>query len=148
MGNTAKLDGFRPPSFEVHFGGKRIRYRAKTTAGPLKIPDARVFTDILIRVIDGQDWQTAIFDRNVLQARSTETARRLARLIRSRLALMDVELWRLVRDGDGDTATHVEHAVEPTARKVQLNAERLDPWVAEWERTRRPGVRQGPSWLT
>jgi hypothetical protein len=49
---------------------------------------------------------TAVLDQNVLQARTAETARRLARLIRARLTLMDADLWRLVRDGTGDTATH------------------------------------------
>ena len=48
----------------------------------------------------------AIVDRNLLQARSPETARRLARLIRKRLQTMEVDLWKLVRDGTGEVATH------------------------------------------
>jgi hypothetical protein len=83
-----------------------MRYRADITAGSLKVPESRVIADLLIRGIDGQEWDVAILDRNVLQARTAETARRLARLIRSRLALMEAELWRLVRDGTGDTAPH------------------------------------------
>ena len=42
----------------------------------------------------------------MLQARSPETARRLARLIRKRLQTMKVDLWKLVRDGTGEVATH------------------------------------------
>jgi hypothetical protein len=83
-----------------------MRYRADITAGSLKVPESRVIADLLLRGVDGSDWGAAVVEQNVLQTRTTETARRLARLIRGRLALMDTELWRLVRDGTGDTATH------------------------------------------
>jgi hypothetical protein len=83
-----------------------MRYRADITAGSLKVPESRVIADLLLRGVDGADWDKAVLDQNVLQARTTETARRLARLIRARLTLMEAGLWRLVRDGNGDTATH------------------------------------------
>lgn len=86
--------------------GGVMRYRADITAGSLKVPESRVIADLLLRGVDGSDWDRAVFDQNVLQTRSGETARRLARLIRGRLTLMDADLWRLVRDGAGDTATH------------------------------------------
>ena len=78
-----------------------MRYRADITAGSLKVPESRVIADLLIRGIDGQEWDAAILDQNVLQARTGETARRLARLIRSRLALINfgrtkVEYKRMV----------------------------------------------------
>ena len=44
--------------------------------------------------------------QNVLQARTSETARRLTRLIRGRLGRMQPDLWRLVRDGSGTVAAH------------------------------------------
>ncbi len=89
-------------------GAKRgaMRYRAHITACSLKVAESRVIADLLLRGTDGRDWDTALRDQNVLQARSTETARRLGRLIRARLTLMGADLWRLVRDGSGDTATH------------------------------------------
>ncbi len=83
-----------------------MRYRADITAGSLKVPESRVIADLLLRGVDVADWDKAVLDQNVLQARTTETARRLARLIRARLTLMEAGLWRLVRDGTGDTATH------------------------------------------
>lgn len=83
-----------------------MRYRADITAGSLKVPESRVIADLLLRGVDGNDWDKAVLDQNVLQARTTETARRLARLIRARLTLMDAGLWRLIRDGAGDTAIH------------------------------------------
>jgi len=45
-------------------------------------------------------------DRNLLQARTAETAMRFARLIRGRLETMEADLWKLVRDGTGEVATH------------------------------------------
>ncbi len=97
--------------------GAVMRYRADITAGSLKVPESRVIADLLLRGVDGSDWDRAVFDQNVLQARSAETARRLARLIRARLTLMDADLWRLVRDGAGDTAIH---AVLATAVKHSM----------------------------
>lgn len=83
-----------------------MRYRADITAGSLKVPESRVIADLLLRGVDGKTWDEAVLGQNVLQARTTETARRMARLIRARLTLMGADLWRLVRDGSGDTATH------------------------------------------
>ena len=70
------------------------------------MPQSRIIADLLLRGVNGADWETAIFDQNVLQTRSPATAKRLARLIRKRLELMDADLWRLARDGSGDVATH------------------------------------------
>ena len=44
--------------------------------------------------------------RNVLQARSPATARRLTKLVKDRLIKMGPDLWRIIRDGKGDVATH------------------------------------------
>jgi len=107
----------------------RMRYRADITAGSLKVPESRLIADLLIRGIDGQEWDAAILDQNVLQARTAETARRLARLIRARLALMDADLWRLVRDGTGDTATHAVLAV--AVKHSRLLGDFLDLVVRE-----------------
>jgi len=83
-----------------------MRYKADITAGSLKVSESRVIADLLLRGIDQGEWDEAILDKNVLQARSPETARRLARLIRLRLETMEASLWRLVRDGTGAVATH------------------------------------------
>jgi len=83
-----------------------MRYSADITAGSLKVSESRIIADLLLSGTDKQGWQTAIVDRNLLQARTTETARRLARLIRRRLETMEADLWRLVRDGTGTVVTH------------------------------------------
>lgn len=82
------------------------RYRADITAGALKVPESRIIADLLLRDVDAEGWKDALVERNVLQARSPATARRLAQLIRGRLATMGPELWRMVRDGKGSVASH------------------------------------------
>ena len=83
-----------------------MRYRADLTAGALKLPESRVIADLLIRGLTPEGWREAIYERNVLQTRSQATAKRLTRLIRGRLELMNADLWRLVRDGDKTVTTH------------------------------------------
>lgn len=82
------------------------RYKGDITAGALKVAESRVIADLLLREVDAAGWKDAIEERNVLQARSPKTAKRLTLLSRGRLATMGPELWRLVRDGKGDVATH------------------------------------------
>jgi len=83
-----------------------MRYKADITAGSLKVSESRIIADLLLRGMDKQDWQAAIIEQNLLQARSPETAKRFARLIRGRLETMDASLWRFVLDGAGTVATH------------------------------------------
>src|SRR6478609_192976 len=87
-----------------------MRYRADITAGALKLPESRLIADLLLRRVDAEGWTDAIVRKNVLQARSPATAKRLTKLIRGRLEMMGPELWRLVRDGKGTVATHAVFA--------------------------------------
>jgi Putative inner membrane protein (DUF1819) len=86
--------------------GIRMRYAADLTAGSLKVPESRIVAGLLLDGVDRLGWKDAIENENVLQARNTVTAKRLARLIRQRLETMDADLWKLVRDGTGSVATH------------------------------------------
>ena len=81
-------------------------YKADITAGALKVTESRIIADLLLRAVDEAGWRKAIYDQNVLQARSPKTAKRLRTLIRGRLETMTDALWRLVRDGTSDVATH------------------------------------------
>ena len=83
-----------------------MRYKADLTAGALKVAESRIIADLLLRGVDDAGWRRAIYDENVLQARSPKTAKRLRTLVRNRLETMTDDLWRLVRDGTGDEATH------------------------------------------
>lgn len=86
------------------------RYRADIAAGALKLPESRHIADLLLRRVDAEGWRDAIITRNVLQARRPATARRLTKLIRTRLETMGPDLWKLVRDGDGTVGTHAAFA--------------------------------------
>jgi len=83
-----------------------MRYKADITAGSLKVSESRIIAELLLKQIDNEGWHDAIVRQNVLQARSAATARRLLKLIRGRLELMNGDLWRMVRDGAKDVATH------------------------------------------
>ena len=83
-----------------------VRYKADITAGSLKVTESRIIADLLLQDVNKEVWNEAVLVKNVLQARSPETARRLARLIRKRLLTMEADLWKLIRDGSGEVATH------------------------------------------
>ena len=87
-----------------------MRYKADITAGALKLPESRLVADLLLREVDAGGWEDAIVTRNVLQARSPATARRLTKLVRGRLETMGPDLWKLVRDGKGSVAAHAVFA--------------------------------------
>jgi hypothetical protein len=72
----------------------------------LKVAESRVIAGVLLSIRCEEDWHNALYQDNVLQARSLETAKRLARLLRLRLQTMDTELWRLIRDGSLIVSTH------------------------------------------
>ena len=113
-------------------GVKEATYKADITAGALKVPESRVVAGLLLQKLDAQGWQDAVVRRNVLQARSPATANRLVKLIRGRLETMGADLWKLVRDGKGNVATH---AVLATAVKGSpLLGDFLDLVVREQHR--------------
>ncbi len=91
-------------------GAAGVRYKADITAGALKLPESRIVADLLLRKVDAEGWEDAIGAKNVLQARSPATARRLTKLVRGRLGAMGPDLWKLVRDGKGTVATHAAFA--------------------------------------
>lgn len=87
-----------------------MRYKADITAGALKLPESRLIADLLLRKVDAEGWKDAIVTKNILQARSPATARRLTNLIRGRLETMGPDLWKLVKDGKGSVAVHAVFA--------------------------------------
>ena len=100
------------------------------------MPESRIVADLLLQKLSQGDWQDAIVTRNVLQARNPATARRLTKLIRSRLELMEPELWRLLRDGKGNVATHA--ALAAAVKHSRLLGDFLQIVVSEQYRTFTP----------
>jgi len=83
-----------------------MRYGAEITAGALKLSESRVMAGLLLRGASAEEWRKAIYHDNLLLTRSPRTAKRLAVLIRGRLALVEAPLWQLIRDGSVKEATH------------------------------------------
>lgn len=81
-------------------------YSADITAGALKVPESRVIAGLLLREVTDKEWRKAIYDQNVLQARSPKTSKRISVLIRGRLDKVEAPLWKLIHDGSVVEATH------------------------------------------
>jgi len=99
------LKGRNRASVRLRHVQERKRYSADNTAGALKVPESRIVANLLLHGMKENGWNDALYSQNILQARNPETARRLARLIRARLAPMKPDLWKLVRDGSSVVAT-------------------------------------------
>ena len=102
--------GSPPPEFRIRRNDRPLhrlmRYRATLTSGSLKVAESRTIAALLLQGIDARQWRVEIQDKNILQTRSRETAKRLSRLLRARLELMQPQLWEMVRDGSTVLATH------------------------------------------
>ncbi len=83
-----------------------MRYKGDLTAGALKVAESRIIAGLLLRKDNDDSWKNTIVRKNVLQARSPATARRLTQLVKGRLMTMGPDLWRMIRDGKGSVATH------------------------------------------
>jgi len=106
-----------------------MRYSADLTAGSLKVRESRIIADLLLRAVSDDEWEEAIYGKNLLQTRSPATAKRLTRLIRNRLELMGPDLWQLVREGSGTVATHAVLAA--AVKHSHLLGDFLDTVVRE-----------------
>lgn len=114
------------------------RYLANLTAGSLKVSESRIVADLLLQGSDEEEWEKALYSQNILQARNPETARRLARLIRARLALMEPDLWKLVRDGSSIVATQA--CLAAAIKHSPLLGDFLDLVVRDQYRLFRPAL--------
>jgi hypothetical protein len=110
-----------------------VRYKADITAGALKLPESRIIAGLLLQKLSPKEWEEAIVRKNVLQASTAGTAKRLSRLIRARLEPMGPVLWKMVRDGSWDVATFATFAA--AIKHSQLLADFLLLVVAQRHRT-------------
>jgi hypothetical protein len=82
-----------------------VRYKADIAGGALKVYEARIIADLLLKKVPAAEWRRAVEVENVLQKTSPNTAKRQASLIRARLATQAPRLWEMVRDGSRTLAT-------------------------------------------
>ena len=76
----------------------------------MKVYEARIIADLLLRNLAPTEWRQAIELDNVLQKTSVGTAKRQASLIKARLKLMTPDLWKIIRDGTKPAATQAVFA--------------------------------------
>lgn len=88
---------------------KSSSYNGEMVAGSLLIPESREVAKLLIQEASAEEWHQAITIDNILQKRSPASAKRQAKLIRNRLALMPPEHWALVKDGNPNLLKWYEH---------------------------------------
>lgn len=110
-----------------------LQYSADITAGALKVPESRVVAGLLLRGVTDREWRKAIYDENVLQARSPKTAKRLSVLIRGRLGLVEEPLWKLIHEGSVIEATHA--CLAAAVKASHLLGDFLDLVVRDQYRT-------------
>ncbi|MEP7217381.1 MAG: DUF1819 family protein [Bacteroidota bacterium] len=115
-----------------------MRYSADMTAGGLKVPESRVIAGLLLQHTSEEGWRKAIFADNLLQARTSGTAKRLRTLLRHRLEPMGPELWTLIHDGSNEIATHASLAA--TIKQSPLLGDFLDLVVREEYRLFSPAL--------
>jgi hypothetical protein len=77
-------------------------YTGDIVAGSLLMEESRKVAHLLLENLNPDEWHRAVVLDNVLQKRSSLSAKRQARLIRNRLRTMDRELWQLVYDGSSE----------------------------------------------
>jgi hypothetical protein len=82
------------------------KYKANLSNQSLIVPESRIVAGILLDGVTPEKWRDAIIVQNLLQKRSPSNAKRLGSLIRNRLEPMGEGLWRLVKNGNSEEATH------------------------------------------
>ncbi len=84
---------------------KKNPYPANFTKASLLIPESRTIAGLLLQNPTPAEWKQQVFDENVLQRRTRNSAETAANLIRSRLNTMDEKLWEFVHKGSKELAT-------------------------------------------
>jgi len=116
---------------------KRI-YLGDIVAGSLLITESRKISELLLKQMSDDQWHQAIVVDNILQKRSPVAARRQARLIKSRLILMEPGLWELVHKGRNDVS--IQALLAAAIKHSRLLGDFLGQVVHEHWRTFKPTI--------
>jgi len=80
------------------------RYNAEISAGSLLLKESREIARLLLSDVDDKGWHRAIVIDNVLQKKAPASAKRMTKLIRNRLEIMNPDFWKLVIHDSSDIA--------------------------------------------
>lgn len=116
-------------------------YNSDLNGGSLMVRESRIIANLLLQGASEDDWKQAIQVNNELQKRTPATAKRFAKVIRTRLERLEPEYWKALRDGDDELATQVAFVsalernllllefMEHVVKDVYLaHAEKLEPY--------------------
>lgn len=84
-----------------------FRYDSDLIGGSLQVRESRIIADLLLRDVDEATWQREILHENLLQKRTSATAKRVAQALRKRLERLEPPFWRALRDGDDQLSTQI-----------------------------------------
>lgn len=139
----------KPLMDTVHASWPPLLYRpmplfnAEISAGSLLPLESRRIAKLLLSKPDAATWQHAIEVENILQKKTTATARRQATLLRKRLTTLDAQAWQMITERESEVvnqlllAAAVKHSqlLGDFMRKTYANCQRrLDPAlsVSDW----------------
>lgn len=80
------------------------RYNAEISAGSLLPLESKRVAALMLTKPDEAAWLDAIQTQNILQKKSTATARRQATLIRKRLSTLTPEAWEMIANRESEVA--------------------------------------------
>ena len=78
------------------------RYNAEISAGSLLPLESRRIAALLLTKPDAAAWQHAIEIENILQKKTSATARRQARLLQRRLTTLDAQAWQMMAERESE----------------------------------------------
>ena len=125
------------PSFQINPKHANI-YKGDIVAGSLLIPESRKIARLLLNRADSAAWHQTVIVKNILQKRSPAAAKRQARLIRNRLALMGPELWTMIDKGSSDIVTQALLAA--AIKHSRFLGDFMDKIIREHWRTFKPKI--------
>lgn len=139
------------------------RYNAEISAGSLLPLESRRIAALLLTTPDPAAWQHAIEVENILQKKTSATARRQARLLQRRLTTLDTQAWQMMAERESEVviqlllAAAVKHSqllgdfmlrvyadrqrrLEPKLASIDwqdflVECAHHDPGVADWSDT-------------
>jgi hypothetical protein len=108
-------------------------YNAQISAGSLLLKESREIARLLSKFSSEEELSQAIFVDNILQKKSTATAKRMTRLIRNRLEAMPGKFLKIIINGSADVTAQALLAA--AIRHSQLLGDFIEQVVKEHFRT-------------
>ncbi len=114
------------------------RYNAEISAGSLLPLEGRRIANLLLTAPDQAAWQHAIEIENILQKKTTASARRQATLLRRRLCTLDAQAWKMI--GERESEVVIQLLMAAAIKHSQLLGDFMLRVYAERQRRLEPAL--------